>query len=516
MNQLVRACQAIRIKYAGGVIASRRCTRPWFVWAAFLSLSIFFPSCQSNDPQPWVPRQTSGTEPVTKPIAKPVSSSSTTFPVFSTQSLISGRFLASRQPVLRGVLSFPSDNELRWQNNKLAFVVKNGEHYRFFDPVTGNQLKISTKVFRPENLVPVSVESRTKAGTITHLSRTEAGTGDAFVKRLSRVPAPEDFIGLIAEAKYVDGNAVGLNNFEYAGSLRVKTNGCLLNEQPATVTMITTLNGTRNLVIANGEHRLALLPSGLWITQKTNDAGISLSGTDPKLESVYLTLRQILKDTGSEPRSGVLSNSVGNGTGFFITEDGFLITNEHVAHGARQVRVVTSAGTIVAKLVKVDTTNDFALLKVEGRYAALPVVASRAVRLGSMVATVGFPNVDLQGSAPKLARGEIAALSGAQDDARYFQISAPVQPGNSGGALVDERGNVVGVVSAKLSARAALAVSGALPENVNYAVKSSFLLSFLESVPEVSARLKDANAKEQKFEDVVKSAEQAAVLVLVY
>ena len=122
----------------------------------------------------------------------------------------------------------------------------------------------------------------------------------------------------------------------------------------------------------------------------------------------------------------------------------------------------------------------------------------------------------------RAATGEIAALSGAQDDARYFQISVPVQPGNSGGALVDERGNVVGVVSAKLSARAALAASGALPENVNYAVKSSFLLSFLESVPEVSAKLEKmaalsrGAATERKFEDVVKSAEQAAVLVLVY
>ena len=81
---------------------------------------------------------------------------------------------------------------------------------------------------------------------------------------------------------------------------------------------------------------------------------------------------------------------------------------------------------------------------------------------------------------------------------------------------MDERGNVVGVVSAKLSARAALSATGALPENVNYAVKSSYLLSFLESVPEVSAKLKELNAKERKFEDVVKSAEQAAVLVLVY
>ena len=65
-------------------------------------------------------------------------------------------------------------------------------------------------------------------------------------------------------------------------------------------------------------------------------------------------------------------------------------------------------------------------------------------------------------------------------------------------------------------ARAALASSGALPENVNYAVKSSYLLSCLESVPEVSAKLTEANTKEMKFEDVVKSAWQAAVLVLVY
>jgi serine protease Do len=148
-------------------------------------------------------------------------------------------------------------------------------------------------------------------------------------------------------------------------------------------------------------------------------------------------------------------------------------------------------------VVKVDAANDLALLKAEGRFAALPVVVSRAVRLGSTVATVGFPNVGLQGFAPKLARGEIAALSSALDDARYFQISVPVQPGNSGGALVDERGNVVGVVSAKLSARVMLAATGSLPENVNYAVKSSFLLSFLEAVPEVSAKLKAARTPKE-------------------
>ena len=91
-----------------------------------------------------------------------------------------------------------------------------------------------------------------------------------------------------------------------------------------------------------------------------------------------------------------------------------------------------------------------------------------------------------------------------------------MQPGNSGGALVDERGNVVGVVSAKLNAAAALATSGSLPENVNYAVKSSFLLSFLESVPDVVAKLREPGTKDCRFEEVVRSAEKAAVLVLVY
>jgi len=115
------------------------------------------------------------------------------------------------------------------------------------------------------------------------------------------------------------------------------------------------------------------------------------------------------------------------------------------------------------------------------------------------VATVVFPTSVCKGSRRSLRGEKIASLSGAADDARYFQISVPVQPGNSGGALVDEHGNVVGVVSAKLDAVAALKSSGALPENVNYAVKSSFLLSFLESVPAVSAKLKSPVTAERSL-----------------
>ena len=197
------------------------------------------------------------------------------------------------------------------------------------------------------------------------------------------------------------------------------------------------------------------------------------------------------KPGSSSQRSDLSEIPTATGTGFFITDDGYLISNYHVVKEAVKVRLLTGAGLIDARVVKVDAANDLALLKTAGRFAPLPVAASRGLKLGGTVATVGFPDTGLQGFSPKLAKGEIASLAGSQDDARYFQISVPVQPGNSGGALVDARGNVVGIVAAKLSARAALEATGALPENVNYAVKSSFLLGFLESVPDVSAKLKE-------------------------
>jgi hypothetical protein len=108
--------------------------------------------------------------------------------------------------------------------------------------------------------------------------------------------------------------------------------------------------------------------------------------------------------------------------------------------------------------------------------------------------------------------------------------TATMQPGrwqDEHRPLVDERGNVIGIVSAKVLAHghhasAALAASGALPEvladghQLNYAVKSSLLLSLLESVPDVDAKLKAPNTADGKFEDVVRSAQDAAVLLLVY
>jgi len=261
-----------------------------------------------------------------------------------------------------------------------------------------------------------------------------------------------------------------------------------------------------NLAAAQGETNAANFR--LWISEKMTPEQIAAA---QELTRTFKSHKAPSSESSQSPGTPAVS-----GTGFFITDDGYLISNYHVIKDTKKVRVLTGAGLIDATVVKVDSANDLALLKAGGQFAPLPIATSRTVKLGGTVATVGFPDIGLQGFAPKLAKGEIASLSGAADDPRYFQISLPVQPGNSGGALVDTRGNVVGIVAAKLDASVALAASGALPENVNYAVKSSLLLSFLESMPDVSAKLKEPNTKEEPFEDVVKSAQDAAVLVLVY
>ena len=201
------------------------------------------------------------------------------------------------------------------------------------------------------------------------------------------------------------------------------------------------------------------------------------------------------------------------GTGFFITGDGHILTCEHVVRGASSFCIKSPSGAIPAKLVKTDRSIDIALLKVDGAFRALPVAPIPTVKLGDEVFTVGFPNPDLQGTEPKLTRGEISSMAGIRDNPQYFQISVPVQPGNSGGALVNESGDVVGIVTARLDDAATYESSGALPQNVNYALKGSLVHSFLEKVPELSGKLEAPHSARGRDKAAL-AAENAAVLII--
>jgi len=192
------------------------------------------------------------------------------------------------------------------------------------------------------------------------------------------------------------------------------------------------------------------------------------------------------------------------------------LTNFHVVEDTENLSVRTRNGAVPATIVKVDKTNDLALLKVSGAFQALPIATPADARLGQSVFTIGFPNPDMQGIEPKLTRGEISSMAGMMDDPRHFQISVPVQPGNSGGPLVDLRGNVVGIVSMRLGDLRALKSTGALPQNVNYAIKGSLLNAFVKSVPEVGTKLRLNASNDPKFEEIVKQVEDSVVLVLGY
>ncbi len=232
---------------------------------------------------------------------------------------------------------------------------------------------------------------------------------------------------------------------------------------------------------------------------------ISLRMTPAEIEEARRRADEFRKSRGEPTRA--------SGSGFFVTEDGFFVTNHHVVRDATRIIIRTDAGNFPAQVIATDRANDVALLKAEGSFKPLPLAASRDTKLGDAVFTIGFPNIHMQGTSPKLTDGKISSLVGMEDDPRFFQVNVATQPGNSGGALVNERGNVIGIITLRITESVAYQRTGALPQNVNFAVKSAYALALLESQPAVAARLKHPQTSKRKFADAVKTATDAAALV---
>jgi len=171
-----------------------------------------------------------------------------------------------------------------------------------------------------------------------------------------------------------------------------------------------------------------------------------------------------------------------SGTGFFVSSEGHVLTNAHVVNECSAIEVATGSGEAISgHLLSRDSANDLALIKTSAK--PQKVAAFRmGVRLGESVAAFGYPLTNILSTSGNFTLGNVTALSGLKDDSRYFQISTPVQPGNSGGPLFDQNGNVVGVVSAKLDAlKVMVATNGDIPQNVNFAIKGTLAATFLES-----------------------------------
>ena len=185
------------------------------------------------------------------------------------------------------------------------------------------------------------------------------------------------------------------------------------------------------------------------------------------------------KNTVAPPAPSARNGVVSTGTGFFVSENGHIVTNAHVVDGCEAVR--SSRG---GSLRKVSTDNEFDLalyIASEKPDTIARVHGGRGARVGEAVVTVGFPLTGLLSSDPIVTTGTISALSGLGNDRRQIQISAPVQPGNSGGPLLGENGSVVGVVVGKINALKVAKAIGDIPQNINFAVSLGTLQSFLNA-----------------------------------
>lgn len=168
-----------------------------------------------------------------------------------------------------------------------------------------------------------------------------------------------------------------------------------------------------------------------------------------------------------------------SGTGFAL-KNGYIVTNYHVIEGAATISLQGVKGdfdkSYNATVVASDKSNDLALLKITDSsfygFGNIPyAIASSTSEVGEDIYVLGYPLTSTMGDEIKLTTGVISSKTGFQGDVSLYQISAPIQPGNSGGPLFNKKGNIIGVVSAK----------HADAENVGYAIKASYLRNLIES-----------------------------------
>lgn len=228
----------------------------------------------------------------------------------------------------------------------------------------------------------------------------------------------------------------------------------------------------------NYRFSFASCPAEIW---DNKECGIVIS-SGSKVAFDYLTIeeqRESKKLSQEQKQTETISPS--SGSGIILTKNGYIATNHHVIEDAKHIEVDVYKGgvkkTYLADVIRNDVTNDLSLIKIiNNNFVSADLkygIKTHDVKVGEKVFSLGYPMIDLQGDEIKLTDGLISSKSGFQNDPTTYQISAPIQPGNSGGPLFDINGNLIGITSSRLNS-----ATGA--QNVNYAIKISYLLNFLD------------------------------------
>lgn len=215
------------------------------------------------------------------------------------------------------------------------------------------------------------------------------------------------------------------------------------------------------------------------------ETGLMNLFTENKEKSVYIKLFPTVNDNiNANINDNINANSTehSSGTGFGITSDGLIVTNAHVISGSTKITVRginnDFSTSLAAQIVIEDKNNDLAIIKiVDPKFNSLGTmpytIPTKSSDVGSQVFALGYPLKGLMGEEIKLTNGIISSKSGYEGDVTSYQISVPLQPGNSGGPLFDENANLIGIVNGKLT----------VGENVSYAIKSAYLTNLFDLLP---------------------------------
>lgn len=201
---------------------------------------------------------------------------------------------------------------------------------------------------------------------------------------------------------------------------------------------------------------------------------------ETKMEFIKIYPAKSANGTSDNPSiSDIDLKSTGSG---FVISGNVIATNYHVVSDAEKIKVLLNVNGAFeeynARILSTDKTNDLALLTIkDDKFRPLSSapysIIANAVDVGTSVFTMGYPMSNVLGNEVKITDGIISSKTGYEGDAVTYQISAPIQPGNSGGALFDKKGHLIGITNAGIPSA----------DNVGYAIKSSYLINLIDSAP---------------------------------
>ena len=250
-------------------------------------------------------------------------------------------------------------------------------------------------------------------------------------------------------------------------------------------------------------------------------------GTDnpsfKEFEDIFPLIDMILKSVsisgvpGKSSKAQEENSILTGGTGWYVNSN-HVVTCWHVVRNALNPIIVTEDGTEVKiELAAKDEINDIAIMKVCDRHfrCEKPLVLSgKEAQVSEKIFTVGYPQPDVLGVEPKYTTGVISALSGIRGDASQYQITTPIQPGNSGGALVDEYGEVVGIVQNTLDTDTFISSFGITPQNVNYGIKIKYLRELMKKSGVIIPDTDKTKRRKLQSQDAYLMSKDATVLII--